>query len=513
MAADQHPRREILEKAILGYLENNNEISNLEQFGEQLAAENKSEINHNDIDSAIKSLRGFGYVETHDIRKESWVLTEEGKGYAAAGSPEVQVFLAIPAEGITQVELKKKLEDSVFQRGFRHALKNEWVEISKQLVTRKVQHLDDKVRELLMRIHANEAVDQAEIEALKERKLIQKQTQKGYSPVKKGPNYAPVRKKFVTDLTRESLQNGDWKELEFKEFNLNAQGMPSKFGALHPLLKVRKQVKDIFIQMGYEEMATNNYVESSFWNFDALFQPQQHPARDSHDTFFLRTPSTTKELPEDYVERVKRVHESGGYESRGYGCDWKREEAEKNLLRTHTTAVSSRILYLLAKEAQQRPFAPKKYFSIDRVFRNESVDRTHLAEFHQIEGWICDRGLTLGNLMGLLEDFFKRLGMSKLKFKPAYNPYTEPSMEIFGYHKGFRKWVEIGNSGMFRPEMLRPMGFPEDVEVIAWGLSLERPAMILYEIDNIREMFGHQVDLGFIKRNPICRLGLSHNIE
>ncbi|KAF8406437.1 hypothetical protein HHK36_008524 [Tetracentron sinense] len=322
---------------------------------------------------------------------------------------------------------------------------------------------------------------------------------------------------------------------------------------------VRKQLQMIFLQMGFEEMPTNNFVESSFWNFDALFQPQQHPARDSHDTFFLQVPSTTKKLPEDYVERVKRVHESGGYGSKGYvvsysalslylqnyskaflscryGYDWKREEANKNLLRTHTTAVSSRMLYLLA----QKPFAPRKYFSIDRVFRNEAVDRTHLAEFHQIEGLVCDRGLTLGDLIGVLHDFFARLGntltpsflrrmkelcgdsvmpakicntlykkgMLKLRFKPAYNPYTEPSMEIFSYHEGFKKWVEIGNSGMFRPEMLLPMGLPEDVRVIAWGLSLERPTMILYGIDNIRDLFGHKVDLGLIKSNSICRLGI-----
>ncbi|KAH7282164.1 hypothetical protein KP509_35G015800 [Ceratopteris richardii] len=250
-------------------------------------------------------------------------------------------------------------------------------------------------------------------------------------------------------------------------------------------------------------MPTNNFVESSFWNFDTLFQPQQHPARDSHDTFFLKVPEVTQSLPENYLEHVKTIHEVGGHESIGYGYDWKREEAEKNLLRTHTTAVSSRMLYALA----QGKFSPKKYFSIDRVFRNEAVDRTHLAEFHQIEGLICDRGLTLGDLMGVLNEFFQRLGMKKLRFKPAYNPYTEPSMEIFSYFDMFNKWVEVGNSGMIRPEVLRPMGMPKDVSVIAWGLSLERPTMILYGIDNIRDLFGHKVDLKMIESNPICRLG------
>ncbi|GAU45381.1 hypothetical protein TSUD_90010 [Trifolium subterraneum] len=429
------------EEAVLGYLKNNDEIKDSGDF----AAERG--IDHNEIVNVIKSLHGFRYVDAQDIKRETWVLTDEGNTYATLGSPEIQLMLAIPPEGISRDELQAE----------------------------KVEHVEDRVKDLLLQIQQGQVIGADDIKALKARKLIVPQTWKGYS-VKKGPNYAPKRKKVVTDLTRENFQSGEWKEIEFKEYNYSAKGQPLEGGSLHPL----------------------------FWNFDSLFQPQQHPARDSHDTFFLETPSTTKKLPEDYVQRVKQIHEFGGYESRGYAYDWKREEANKNLLRTHTTAVSSRMLYQLA----QKPFAPKKYFSIDRVFRNEAVDRTHLAEFHQIEGLVCDQGLSLRDLIGVLHDFFSRLGMTKLKFKPAYNPYTEPSMEIFSYHEGFKKWVEVGNSGMFRPEMLRPMGLPEDVQVIAWGLSLERPTMIMYGIDNIRDLFGHKVDLGLIKKNSICRLGI-----
>lgn len=230
----------------------------------------------------------------------------------------------------------------------------------------------------------------------------------------------------------------------------------------------------------------------SLRNFDTLIQPQQHPARDSHDTFFMAAPATMNHAPEEYVGRVKQMHERGGHGSVGYQYPWKRSEADKNILRTHTTAVSARMLYKLA----QTGFKPCKMFSIDRVFRNEAVDRTHLAEFHQVEGVICDRGLNLGHLIGVLYQFFERLGMGdKLRFKPAFNPYTEPSMEIFSYHPQLKKWVEVGNSGMFRPEMLRPMGagIPDDVNIIAWGLSLERPTMILYGLDNIRDLFGTKV--------------------
>jgi len=154
----------------------------------------------------------------------------------------------------------------------------------------------------------------------------------------------------------------------------------------------------------------------------------------------------------------------------------------------------------------QTGFKPARLFSIDRVFRNEAVDRTHLAEFHQVEGVICDKNLTLGDLIGVLYQFFERLGMTQLRFKPAFNPYTEPSMEIFAFHPMLDKWVEVGNSGMFRPEMLEPMGLPEDVNVIAWGLSLERPTMIMYGIDNIRDLFGSKMMISSVKNNPICTI-------
>lgn len=136
-----------------------------------------------------------------------------------------------------------------------------------------------------------------------------------------------------------------------------------------------------------------------------------------------------------------------------------------------------------------------KFFSIDRVFRNETVDATHLAEFHQVEGAVAARGLTLGHMIGLFKEFFRRVGITELKFKPAYNPYTEPSMEIFGFHPVLKKFVELGNSGVFRPEMLLPMGLPADVTVVAWGLGLERATTMLYKVRHLREIFGEKMDI------------------
>ena len=264
--------------------------------------------------------------------------------------------------------------------------------------------------------------------------------------------------------------------------------------------------------------------------------PQQHPARDLQDTFYVSDPShadapradpaadaaldamesdaalydpTTKPASEhakkldyaQYYANVRETHQDGKYGSIGYRYPFTDSETTRLVLRTHTTAVSTYVLHRLAANPR-----PCRYFSIDRVFRNETVDATHLAEFHQVEGVIADYNLTLGGLMAFLEGFFVKLGIFNLRFKPAYNPYTEPSMEVFGYHKGLAKWVEIGNSGMFRPEMLQSMGLPKDLRVYGFGLSLERPTMIKYAVSNIRDLLGHKVDLNFIESNAAVRL-------
>ena len=120
-------------------------------------------------------------------------------------------------------------------------------------------------------------------------------------------------------------------------------------------------------------MPTNNFVENSFWNFDALFTPQKHPARDAQDTFFLSDPAVTTKFPAEYLEKVKQVHSTGAFGSIGYQYDWQLEETQKNVLRTHTTAVSTRMLYKLAQEVSF-----KKTFSMRKVIfliRNHSNRR------------------------------------------------------------------------------------------------------------------------------------------
>lgn len=486
-----------LNERILHYLDKQDKVDTL-----KLASEFNED--HQKIVGAVKSLEALEMVVSDTVKNTKWELTEEGQLVAEKGSHEAVLYHSVPDGGIAQAEIMKTVPNA--KVGFSKAMSAGWILIDKSggapLVKKKVETITDTVQDYLNEI--KKGIDNLPDNVrndYKKRKLLQEVTLKSFL-LSKGPQFATSIKKLETDLTTEMLQSGSWKTLEFKPYNFDALGQPPESGHLHPLLKVRSEFREIFLEMGFTEMPTNNYVESSFWNFDALFQPQQHPARDAHDTFFVSNPAMTTKFPMDYLERVKKVHSEGGYGSQGYRYSWKIEEAQKNLLRTHTTAVSARMLYKVAQEG----FRPQKYFSIDKVFRNETLDATHLAEFHQVEGVVADRGLGLADLIGVLDTFFKRLGFDQLQFKPAYNPYTEPSMEIFAFHNGLNKWIEIGNSGVFRPEMLLPMGLPEDVNVIAWGLSLERPTMIKYGLNNIRDLVGPKVDLQMVQSNPICRL-------
>jgi phenylalanyl-tRNA synthetase alpha chain len=233
--------------------------------------------------------------------------------------------------------------------------------------------------------------------------------------------------------------------------------------------------------MGFDEMS-GYIVESAFWNFDVLFTPQDHPARDMQDTFYLSNPQTVP-LPDDpaLVNGVQQVHEAN------YGGEWTETEASRAILRAHTTTSTARRLYQIKGQNG-------KYFSIDKVFRNENVDRTHLAEFHQIEGVVVGELLSVRTLMGYLTYFYQRLGFKDLKFKPTYNPYTEPSLEVLAYYPPSDRYIEVGNSGLFRQEMLAPLDCG-DKSTVAWGLGLERIAMLLYGVEKLSELVGPDIRL------------------
>ncbi|CAH2350583.1 phenylalanine--tRNA ligase alpha subunit [[Candida] railenensis] len=457
------------------------------------------------LHSALTSLWAKEMINFKKLETEKWILTEEAKDIVAHGSHEFRLLEEVlkNLDGLKISDVNSKL-GAVGKLGQGKAFKNGWVGKDGDKLVAKVTELpsaDPAVVSLKEVEQTGSLPDKKELAELKKRKLVQLTKIVGYE-ITKAAKFATTITNLETDITSEMIASGSWKDANFKPYNFQSEGVYPNSGALHPLNKVREEFRQIFFSMGFTEMPANQYVESGFWNFDTLYVPQQHPARDLQDTFYLKDPARAK-LPEDkeYLENIKQVHENGKYGSIGYRYPWKEEESLRMVLRTHSTAISSAMLHKLADDPK-----PIRLFSIDRVFRNEAVDATHLAEFHQIEGVLAGYDITLGDLIGFMEDFFAKMGVHGLRFKAAYNPYTEPSMEIFAYHKGLGKWVEIGNSGMFRPEMLESMGLPKNLRVLGWGLSLERPTMIKYGVSNIRELLGHKVSLDFIETNPAARL-------
>ncbi|CAG8131969.1 unnamed protein product [Penicillium salamii] len=476
------------------------------------------------VKSALDRLGSRQMVDWKVLEKEIVTLTKEGEEIAANGSHEAKVFAAVVAamDGLKIADLPGIVGKDNAKVGQGNAFKRGWIKKDKDLLRASTESIVDETQQILVGVQKTKALSDAKaLQDLKRRKLVSLAKEHDYE-IFKGPKYAREFVKEETDLTPEMIASGSWKTTAFKSKNFNAKGAITPSGTFHPLNKVRQEFRNIFFEMGFEEMPTNRFVETGFWNFDALFVPQQHPARDLQDTFYISDPAVADgpraDAPNDphcpkskdgeepldyqkYWDNVREVHEHGKFGSIGYRYPWSADESLRLVLRTHTTSISTYMLHKLAANPR-----PARYFSIDRVFRNEAVDATHLAEFHQIEGVIADFGLTLGGLIGFMEVFFAKMGIHQLRFKPAYNPYTEPSMEIFGYHAGLGKWVEIGNSGMFRPEMLESMGLPKGLRVYGWGLSLERPTMIKYAVSNIRELLGHKVDLNFIESNPAVRL-------
>lgn len=474
-----------------------------------------------EVKSALDRLASRSMITYDTIDREEALLEAEGLEIAANGSHEARVFEALrkAMNGLTVAELETAVGDkNIAKVGQGKAFKSKWIAKGKDgRLVASTDSINDTTREELQIIQNTRThPDSNVIKDLRKRKLVKMQKVISFK-IYKGPKFALEIAKEETDLTAEMLESGAWKTAAFKQYNFKALGADQHPGALHPLNKVRHELRQIFFEMGFEEMPTNHFVESGFWNFDALYVPQQHPARDLQDTFYISDPkladrprAESDNDKADYVSywnNVREVHQDGKYGSIGYRYPWSEDESQRLVLRTHTTATSTAMLHKLAqrKGPDGKP-PPARYFSIDRVFRNETVDMTHLAEFHQVEGVIADYGLSLGGLMEFMTIFFGKMGIENLLFKPAYNPYTEPSMEIFSFHKGLNKLVEIGNSGMFRPEMLESLGLPKDMRVFGWGLSLERPTMIKYKVNNIRELLGHKVDLAFIERNPAVRL-------
>ena len=301
-------------------------------------------------------------------------------------------------------------------------------------------------------------------------------------------------KEEATSLTSELLQNEAWKSVTFKPYDIQNDVDFLHSGKIHPFQRLLNQVRSIFYGMGFTETASP-HVESSFWNFDALFQPQDHPARDMQDTFYVKDPALSKLPAADLVEAIKATHENGGpCGSKGWDYSWNVELAKKNVLRTHCTSAS-------VQQLHKTPSAPGKYFCIGRVFRREAVDYRHLPVFTQVDGIIVEDGASLAQLMDILSEFYKRMGFEKIEIRPSFFPYTEPSLEVHVYLESRREWIEMGGAGIFRKEVTVPLGCT--APVLAWGLGMERLAMIKYNLDDLRQIYISNIS--WLREVPTCR--------
>jgi len=472
-----------------------------------------TKIEYATLAKSIAWLEDKGLVSVERIELKFLFLTDEGKRYASSGLPERTLLRFLVERGgkatLNDVLKAGILPQNIVNVAIGWARRKGWVEVLKSNGETTITVLDysppmgpDEL--LLELLSKREHVKQSElpeelastIDLLYKRNLLEKRSETDVFVWITSNGITLLESGVETDegislLTPDLIRTQAWKKVKLRKFNVEAPTKPVYPGKLHPVIQLINEIRDIFLNMGFEEIR-GPLVESAFWNFDALFTPQDHPARDMHDTFYLKKPSTVKLPREDLVYRVAKTHENGWETgSKGWGYYWKTELAQQAILRTHTTATTIR--YLAEHKAP-----PVKVFSVDRVYRNEKVDYKHLAEFHQIEGIIVDENATLRNLMGVLKEFYWKLGFKKVQFWPSFFPYTEPSIQSTVYVEEYRAWVELCGAGIFRPEVTIPIGVK--VPVLAWGGGFERIAMLRLGLDDIRDLYRNS--LGWLRQTP-----------
>ena len=292
---------------------------------------------------------------------------------------------------------------------------------------------------------------------------------------------------MIEAITPNLLKSGQWKGKRFRRYDITSPVPKISGGKRHFVNQAIDYSKRIWMDMGFREM-TGNLAQSSFWNFDALFTPQDHPVREMQDTFFIKNKTAT--LPDKkLVEQIKNAHEGKIKGSKGWQYDWKQQDAEKVVLRTHTTCLSAQTLKQIAKNKE----FPAKYFALGKCFRNETVDWSHGFEFNQTEGIVIDENANFRQLLGYLKEFFSKMGYDKIRIRPGYFPYTEPSLEIDIFHPIKKKWLEFGGAGMFRPELTIPI-FGKHIPVLAWGPGFDRIIMEFFNITDLREMYKNNIN-------------------
>lgn len=476
-------------------------------------------------DSAVMrsalTLQEKNLITIHAQHQNVIKLTIEGEQYAKNGLPERKLILTVAQLG-GLTDLKKAseqagIESQFVQIGLGWAIKKRWalytsndnsIRISEQLLHQTnieegndetlLKYLNDKYQHQAALEDLNVQLREA-AEQLKKRKLvtIDPKTTRTLQITMEGKTAtaeAKIAPQEITQLTSELIITGKWHTSKLQKYNIQAPVAKTYVGKRHPYLQFLDDVREKLVNLGFQEM-TGGSVETSFFNFDALYVPQDHPAREPSDIYYIKDPQFGDIGNHgSAVEHVSQVHENGGKTgSDGWGDKYSLLAAQRLILRGHGTCLSARTLE--SKKFQ----IPSKHFSIARVYRPEITDKTHLSEFNQVEGIIIDQNLTLKDLLGVLGKFAMEIaGADKVRFKPDYFPFTEPSVELSAFKEGYG-WVEFGGSGIFRPEVTLPLGVK--VPVIAWGLGVDRLFMMRAGIEDIRMIFSQ--DLNWLRKKQV----------
>lgn len=454
-----------------------------------------------EVSNAASWLQSKKLIKIENSIKTVYSLGKEGKRFVEEGLPEKRALkLLIEKKGlITIKQLLSVLDSNEIPIAIGWLKKNDWANIRRENDTvleitekgKKAHNEITDIEKILQQLykHPEQEIEKENIRPLCSRKNVIKErdlltslfilTEYGNKVLETGFEI----QEEISQVTSSVIKNREWKQKTIRSYDIHAFAPALYGGKSHPLVKLITEIRQIFVEMGFQEIK-GDFVESCFWNMDVLFIPQDHPAREMQDTLYCKIPSKFLIEEKQLLEEIARVHENGGTTgSTGWGYKFSKTEGERALLRTHTTVNTIRYLY-------NNPKPPCKVFSLERVFRKENIDTTHLPEFYQIEGIIYEEKSNFRQLIGILKEFYRRMGFEKIRFRPGYFPYTEPSMEIEVFWND--KWMELGGSGIFRPEVTEPVGVKNPV--LAWGLGLERLAMLQYGLLDIRSLYISDLD-------------------
>jgi phenylalanyl-tRNA synthetase alpha chain len=481
-----------IERKILPYLEEN--LKNIEK---------KSGLDETSIMRALSFLENKGILKLSSQTEKIIDLGDNGVIYSKNELPERRLlnFLAENKELKLEDAKKTKLSENEFKAAIGALKKKAMIEMKQGkiiLISSMAEigkkMLEEQLLEILPvsydklapeQLHALKSLesrkDIVRIEEKKEFKISLSEL--GKELIKADLSSA---ENLIENLTSEMIKNETWKNKKFRRYDIKSNVPEINGGKRHFVNQGIEYAKIIWQDMGFQEMSST-LTQTGFWNFDALFTAQDHPVREIQDTFYIK--DIKGKLPDKkIVLEVKKAHEQGTSESKGWGGNWSDEEAKKVILRTHTTCLSARTLASLRNIKDKKG----KFFSVGKCFRNETIDWSHGFEFNQTDGIVVDKNANFCHLLGYLKEFFSKMGFQDVKFVPSYFPYTEPSVEIYGYMKEKKIWIEIGGAGIFRPEVVIPL-LGEYIPVLAWGPGFDRTLMDYYKIQDMRDFYSNDL--------------------